>query len=352
MSNYLRYYELIIGDPEPYTIVDSSAPKLVGVSDSFATADSFNTNSLTPSGVNLNFMTIKAEEGDGVSIGQNQMTAKIHGSVESKGSSGRSCNIKVYNLSDDTIKRITKKNLKVILKAGYKEDYDKDNLPVVFSGQIKTSTSVSKRGESFVELICIDGYTPSSAIKIHKNLKSTPVKTITANDVFNYLFSVWKDNGISTSNNSIRFDELPIHPDSVPFKGGWNGEGYLRDVMDEICNAFNYQWYIINGTLYVQSAFSSRVREALEIDMSMVKKIANGSQDGKTDSTQKEKPRFTFTTLLNGTITEEKFLSVVKTINTPASKEQYYGLYKIISVTHDLNYRGNTWDTIIECEKT
>lgn len=338
--NYSRYYELLVGFPETYKLQDPVYPSL-NVSDS---------NSLTFD-TPLNFMAIQTSEGQGVEVTENQLVASINGNVESKGSNARNCVIKVFNLSEDTVRSLTQNNLKVILKAGYKEDYDNNNLPVIFSGQVKYSKRVNKRQENYVELTCQDGFTPSNAIKINKSLKSNPSKSVTALDVFNYLISVWNNNGIASTDSSIRFDDLPIHPSTVPFRGGWVGEGYLRDLMDELCDSFNYQWYIVNGVLYIQSAFTNRVREAIELDMSMVKGISDGEQDLKADANTPSKNRVTFTTFLNGTISEGKYINVVPTEDPKEKHTTYYGLYKIISVSHSLDFRGNTWDTKVECEK-
>ncbi|QHZ59743.1 baseplate hub [Alteromonas phage vB_AmeM_PT11-V22] len=338
--NYLRYYELIVGFPDTYRLVSPEYPSLNATDSADLTFDQ------KP----LNFMTVQRAEGKGVSVSENQLVAKVGGTTQSKGSNARSCVITVHNLSEDTVQNLTQKNLKVILKAGYKDDYDQDNLPVVFSGQIKSSKRVLSRDVNAVELICEDGYTPSNAVKVNKTLKSTPSKTITANDVFDYLLSVWNKNGIASTKDSIRFDELPIHPSTVPFRGGWTGEGYLRDRMDEICDAFNYQWYIVNGTIYIQSAFSNKVREVIELDMSLVKGIQDGNENYKNDSNQEGKSRIKVTTFLNGAITEDKFINLTPAANGSKGRTDYTGLYKVISVSHSLDYRGNKWDTIVECE--
>lgn len=338
--NYSRYYELLVGFPETYKLQDPVYPSLNATDSNTLTFDS-----------PLNFMAVQTAEGSGKSLSENQLTATINGNIESKGSNARGCTIRVYNLSEETARYLTLSNLKVILKAGYEDDYKNDSLPVIFSGQVKQSRHITKRQDNYVELICQDGYTPSTAIKINKSLKSTEGNPVTANDVFDYLISVWNKNGIASTNSSIRFDDLPIHPSTVPFRGGWTGEGYLRDLTDEICDAFNYQWYIVNGVLYIQSAFENRVRDVVELDMSIIKDISDGEQDVKRDSNTKEKSRITLTTFLNGTITEGKYINIVPTSDPLDKHTKYYGLYKIISVSHQLDYRGAAWDTKVECEK-
>lgn len=345
MSNYLRYYELLVGYPETYKLVNPEYPSLDASSES--------ETSLSFSPEPLNFMAIEAEEGKGVSIEKNQITASILGNVESKGSNGRSCNIKVYNLSDDTAQSLLSSNLKVILKAGYKEDYDQDNLPVVFSGQIKKSRRVLNGNENIVELTCVDGYTPSNAIKVSHTLKTTEDKTVTIYDIVDYLVSVWRKNGISSTKTSINFDTLPTDRVNNPafFRAGWVGEGYLRDIMDDICDSYGYQWYIVNATLYIQPKSDNRVRELFELDTSLIKSIKDGSQDSTVDSNQTSKSRLNIVTLLNGDITEGKLVKIGSQASARSGQDDYFGVYKVISVKHTLDYRGSSWDTELECEK-
>jgi hypothetical protein len=85
--------------------------------------------------------------------------------------------------------------------------------------------------------------------------------------------------------------------------------------------------------------------------MSLIKGISDGEQDVKRDSNTKEKSRITLTTFLNGTIAEGKFINIVPTSDPLDKHTKYYGLYKIISVSHQLDYRGAAWDTKVECEK-
>lgn len=323
LFNYERKYSLTIGGEELYIEpqeVFSSSPLEEG-----------NTSLKTGS---VNFRSLKS--GNAVEITDLQMQANISGTNKSAGTDLVSATIKVYNLSEDTRSFVSKVNSNVILKAGYASDPE---LPIIFSGQIIDVDTKRRGSDQITTINCKDGYVPRNTIRVSKSYESTSYETI-----FKDLASIWSENGIKSSKVTINADQTPLilpYPPSFLLTD-WSYEGYLTQAMDDICKEFDYEWFIVNSTLYVQPRRYRDLISVVNLSLNQIKSLKDQQTNFRSQSTDAEKKGILVKTFLDGRMDQSKRLVI--------SEGDSSGSYKIVSVSHTLDYRGNAWDTELTCE--
>jgi len=291
LYNFDRAYELSIGKPPTYLEIPSSERAVGGYTIS---GDQEKNISVIDFRKVLNAVKYTTKDNSNPL----HIEADIQASSDTSGTNQNTATIRLFNISEDSLNVVKTKNNFVILKAGYKFDEDTDSLPIIFSGQVESS-------------------------------------------------NIWDSNGISSSEDSIRlFVPLTFQeaPSEVFVPRGWAFVGYLRDAMDQLCEAFNYVWYIVNGELYIHPKGYDKFVILSKLDRELLKSFRENQDSGESNSKSTDNPKSgtMITTFLDGRL---KIGSVAE-VELPDSKK----LYNIKEVKHKLSYEGQVWDTIFRGE--
>lgn len=330
LYSYNRVYSLGVAGPPEYTspVIITPLPENIGYS--------------LPIDVEYRAVEIPNEN----IISKHQMVVSISQSAKASGAGGGT-RISIYNLDESTIKRVSKKNNLVVLKAGYGEEGSGDKQPLIFVGQVQEFTTTDEGSDTVTTLSCKEAATTTTSVRI--NLSIPPnfsVGQLNYEDVFNLLVQEWKDNGVAISKDNIQLvSGLPfrVTPKETLLKSGWTGDGYLRDIMNEVCNSFNYVWYIHNNTLHIHPTGLAEFLYFTELRAEQIKSIKALSSDVRNSGVSKPSTGIEVKTFLNGKLVLGKNVNIVD--------GQFKGSYLIEKVSHNLDYRGeNAWETVIECK--
>lgn len=261
-------------------------------------------------------------------------------------SSGQQATISIYNLSPESIKRISE-NSSILLKAGYEKD---TLLPLIFSGQILT-VSTERVGENMVtKMVCTDSGLGIKAIRASISFgANTSYKS-----VIQTLLTEMSRKGIPIGGfmkgtaslekavvNGLDMSKFASITD--PINNGYNVEGNVFDALQEVCKAVHFRAYVVLGRLYVEPITEPQRTSAVRIEQVGVKGSIKKLSDsrGKADKGSESKSGIRVVMFLNGEISANKFAEVVF--------GEYEGKYKITSVKHILGYEQGNWDTVIDC---
>lgn len=346
--NYKRKYALLIGKPptEEKRIVQATVSNVRTITGTLEKRIKFKENqysALAPLGV-LDYR----KDYNGVKISDLHIEVTVD--KNSKSGNNNPCVIKIFNLSESTKNTICKKDNNIILKAGY-GDVEDDSLPVIYTGQVESYRNDKQGHDVVTTLYCKDGYTPTTAVKVGVYWPSPkpPLRGNTYGDLIRYIATIWKDNGISSSPQTVITD-LPanyvssdlITPDDMILEGGYTFQGYLRQLTDLVASEVGYKWYIDNSILYFEPKFSQekKSRYTFNLDLSQVLSFRD---EGNFSRSRQDGEGFTLEVLLDGRFETGRYVNI-----TQGDKK---GLYKITQVSHSLSYRGNGWKTICSCEK-
>ncbi len=324
---YDRKYSLIVGKPK--TIIYTGQDTTINLA-------TINVTERTE------YVTdYRLEDGSAVEITDLQMVATVSGNSTSSSQSG--CVVKVLNLSEETLSIIEQENNYVVLSAGYAQD---DELAMIFSGQVFNYTT-DKEGENLVTTLhCKEGYTPTNAVRIAKKF----VAGLTYADVLLELANEYARNGIPTAQlelesiNEFRQTYIQLRtPNETVLKKGFSAVGFLRQIMDNVCESLGYVNYITNGRLFVHPKGFTKTIESYQFTTDQIKSIRRtGSQKGNI-STGKGDRGIKITTFLDGRLDTDKRIEILD--------GTYQGNYKIISKAHTLDYRNGEWTTVVECKE-
>jgi hypothetical protein len=329
--NFKRAYSLTIGKP-------ASIRNLYENKDFSTLTAAYNslTGPILPD--DLDFLTIPAEARE---INTLQINTIISLSKDDKGQNQQTT-LEIYNLSEEVIEFISKKNSLMILKAGYETD---QNLPIIFSGQIKEVSTARQNVDLVTTITASDGFTPATGVKVALSLKRPPEAILTYKDVFDALVFIWRSSGVSIEEVNLVYEATPRpfsgNPNEIDIPDGWSYEGYLSDAMDDLCDHFRYTWYIHNNILFVHPLNGYEFIKVFTLDPNQIKDIKRIAKSD-TGATGEESTGFAISTPLNGNIKMGNIIRV--------SSGEYEGDYIVKSITHRLNFRHSDWDTIIETE--
>jgi len=323
LFNYDRRYSLSIGGEETYLEPQkefSGTPLEEG------------STSLSNSEVNFR----SQKESNALEITDLQMQASIVGTNRNAGTDLVSATIKVYNMGEGTRNFVSKVNSNVILKAGYESDPE---LPIIFSGQIVEVDTKRVGSDQVTTIRCKDGYVPRNTVRISKSYENTSYQ-----DIFGDLADIWSANGIKYSNVTLNTDQtpliLPLPPSALITD--WSYEGYLTQAMDDLCKELDYEWFIVNSTLYVQPRRYRDLISVATLNLSQIKSLKDQQDNFRSQSTDADKKGILVKTFLDGRLDQSKRLVI--------SEGDRSGSYKVVSVSHTLDYRGRDWDTELVCE--
>lgn len=269
---------------------------------------------------------------------------QIAGSISSsKEKSASGCKLDIQGLSDETLAYIKNGSI-VILEMGYEDD---PYLPVVFSGQAKSASVDTETEVPKVSLDCVDGYTPSSSVKISKYY---PPNTSYL-DILEDLASIYADNGIPLGRplselQSLQGVGVDAPADSIIFTDGFSNKGFLDTCLRRICEDIGFTHYISNSRLYIEPKNYQQFTKLYTIPPSNVlsaKQSVTGNVDKTAADNQESKETWKIKVLLDGRLEVGNFIEL-------KIDDVVEGRFKIITTSIDFDYEGDIWFTTMEVQ--
>lgn len=296
----------------------------------------------------FDFNTIPAEF---IEFVDNQMVARVIGKKENS----TPASFQLYNVHPDDVKRIREDDL-LILKAGYKQDVTRiqttvgeglvRDLPVLFVGQVITIRTYREDQDLITEIICGDSITARKNVKI---TASWPPGT-TRLKVIQDMVRIAASNGVPTGNiqtANLLPEGKTISTLQARYLAGYSVQGMLFEELEKVCEASGMRSYTAVGKLYVEPKEVTRTLEVVRITPQNVKGSITPEADNSgvmSGENPDNKVGITVNLFLNGRIQPDQILSI-------SGYPDHNGEYKINSVDHDLNFRGDSWDTTVSCVK-
>ena len=273
--------------------------------------------------------------GDSVAIRGLHIEADIKSASEA-GSTSSSTTIRIFNMSPQTRAKVEKPNAYVVLQAGYG-----DNLGIIFKGNITSFQTVKEHPNVVTTLTCTDSDVTLRSAKV--SYAWSP-DFGTYGDVLKDIADKMKSGGGIAKGNIVtdKPNMTPlVAPDDVQLKGGLSFQGYLSQLLDKICDQFDYVWYITLNELYIHPKYYTRFDTKFTVNANLIKS-ARPAQDKTNDKPDIEKP----TSIVLETFLDNRF----KVGSAISLEGDYRGDYKVMEVSHKLSYEGNEWDTVVKME--
>ena len=243
--------------------------------------------------------------------------------------------ISVYNLSDDTVGYINKNirnNVAVALAVGYR---DAGTLDVIFKGTVQWVSDTFNGVDRVTTLHCVDGGINLSLARSSRSYpKGTKVK-----DIINGLVT---DLGATTGNVTV--------DSSQTISSACAMSGSTSFYLNHICNGIDHNFSIQDGSVFItpRSKMFSNRSAYISADSGLIGSPQPFHNDIKPtqsvtkSSTKAKKPTdgVKFKCEVNGSILPEKTVWL--------KSKDYNSGFKVVSVTHNIDYEGNVFTTDVE----
>lgn len=270
-------------------------------------------------------------KGSGIEITGLHVTFKVSKGSDNKRKTNKAT-VKIYNLSQEHQKYIEAPFVECTLSVGYHGT----GIYRLFAGQV-TVAGTEKEGTDTVTEIQIDTlYTELN----HKTVSKTAPSGVNIKGVIENL--VKEMEGISR----VVFSGKNV---SKSFVDGYPMVGSPRQILNEIGEAFEIEWQVDDGVMYIQDAGTSYM-----LDKSKAFKISESSglidrpyfdqiekQRGKKDKLRAARNGLKLKILLNPAIVAGSIIYIEYADKT--------GYYKVERLTHSGEYFGNEWCTELVC---
>lgn len=290
------------------------------------------TNQKTLYQVNRQYsLKIGQGKGSGIEITGLHITFKVSKGGDNKKRTNKAT-IKIYNLSQEHQKYIEAPFAECVLSVGYLGT----GMHRLFAGQI-TVAGTEKEGTETVTEIQLD--TLYSDLN-HKTVSKTAPAGVNVKGVIENL--VKEMDGVSR----VVFSGKNIERS---FVDGYPISGSPRQILNELSEAFQIEWQVDDGIMYIQDAGTSYMT-----DNSKAFKISETSglidrpyfdqiekQRGKKDKIRAARNGLKLRILLNPALVAGSIVYIEYGDKT--------GYYKIERLTHSGEYFGNDWSTELVC---
>lgn len=273
-------------------------------------------------------LTITGSNGKAVTIRGQHIEFKVSLSSDSK---LNELDLKIYNLSRETIAIFDEVDATVKLEVGYADN----PLATVFLGN-KTYVSTQRDGtEVITQLLAAEGVLSTREARIQAALpENTTVREI--------ISKVVKDSmpEIKTLNlNGAGLDRT--------YPRGYSVSGGAKKVLDDVCKTNNLRWSISQNTILNVLAINGDIKhKAILITPTMIKntpeKTTKEMSDLKDDLNVPKKLGLNLSLQMNPLFIAGGLISVQGTFNSD-------GTYLIDEVVHNGSFEGDTWDTELTC---
>ena len=318
--NFNRVYELYIGTPSVEKgVFFTNTPKETTVRNQF---ERYYTDIVPSKAVKITDLQIQVDI-----------------TRTSKGDSANTdaTSFKIFNMSEASRKYAEQEGALIILKAGYK---DSGELPVLYAGQIKSVSTEKQRVDVITQIVAGDAYIPQKNARISKYYPPSTSKA-----------AILKDLALSmqgVGEGVFALDAL----ESSYFNSGYSANGLITDIVSKMCKSLGYEYVIENNRVYMHPKqidsespeYKKLSAKALEFSSNQIKKGSGKMNDNTKDLSNQEstKAGYKFKIFLDGRVKGASYVRV--------KDGTLQGVYKVISVRHLLDWRGDVWDTEIETE--
>ena len=311
-----------------------------------------------------------------------QMQAEITYGKQVKARNSKKDEIKLFNLNVEDENFIRQGDF-VILKAGYKQDED---LPTIFTGEIISKTGVQEGSNWVTKLVVGQSYRAVKDIyialewgtfkdeyetSILNDLVPRPEGPFNETIIYHTAYDILKDYIAAIKNAGIDFgsdwliDRLSNSLSQKVLKNGYVMEGnafrelerFFKYITPEDSQGFEY--FLANNTLYIEPKGTTIYQQTFDLYPANLKsppETHSSQRDAKTGSSVVT--GYIFKLPLDGRMGLNKVLSV-KFDGFPFPAQQgflnrdreYRGDYRIVTVTHRLDYENSAWDTEVLCKR-
>lgn len=278
-----------------------------------------------------------------------QVVANITYNKSTNGGKKTPNTVDLYNLDPDDEEFILEGDI-ILIEGGYDQD---NELPSVFTGEVISKFVESTSPNRIVKLVVGESYQALRDVRISRSwgplsyLESgNPLSlATTAHTIILGFIEEIKNAGIDFGSDETVATFSP-QLQSFDFKSGWIIEGNLFYELTQFLNAtkLGLYWYISQDTLYIEPKGQLPVTEAFIVEeenlSGPIKQIRSqaSSQHGSKVSTGLVIPL-----LLDGRVTLNKKIQLNFGLDA--------GTYRILGITHKMNYEGTKWETQVLCER-
>ena len=258
-----------------------------------------------------------------------------------------SATIQIYNLTAGTETDIMNEGYRVIVYAGYEKSATDTNYGQIFDGDILMCSREKQNGTDYIlTILAMDG----SFMYQEGYANFTLDRGATARDVVKNI----------VNKASVKIDAQDKNISKVLEKKKYSKSktvhGLVRNTLNDICKELNCTWFIDNGKLYIlsyaeDSSYLPNGKAAIELNVKTgllgnVKQVNQGVE-AKCLLNPQIVP-FSMVRIESYLITRQ--LPTIGTYSQGTSltyKVDSKGLYRVISVNHHGDTRGNDWYTYI-----
>lgn len=269
--------------------------------------------------------------GSAIEITGLHITFKVSKDSDNKKKTNKA-NIKIYNLSETNQKYVEAPFNEVLLSVGYLGA----GLQRLFAGQI-TVAGTQKEGADIVTEIQVD------SLYKEMNFRTISKTSPSGASVRSVIESVAKD--LPEVSRAI-FSGKNIEKS---FVDGYPMTGSPRQILNDLGEAFELEWQIDDGVLYIQDAGTSYM---IDNTKAFVLSESSGMLDrpyfdqierqrGKKDKLRAARNGVKLKILMNPSIVAGSVVKIEYGDKT--------GFYKVERLTHNGEYFGETWNTELVC---
>lgn len=249
------------------------------------------------------------------------------------------CTIDLFNLSEDSIRYISKENSAIILKVGYKGNSGVSSNKEIFRGiisEIETDDR-SNRQDRKTSLKCV----PADSITYQPRISKTFPANTTPRQIINYLV------GQSGTIARASFNSSSI---DTTFPFGYSVEGTVKSILNDLSRDYGFVFRVDGKRLYVNDP--NRFQSPNSVERAFVISPSTGllgtpsfaSSDGKKsegDTTKKDGVKFR--ALINPLIKPGTAVSIKDTV--------LEGIFRVNTVEYNGSWRENRWEMICHCAR-
>ena len=272
-------------------------------------------------------LVIDQGKGSGIVINNLHITFRVSKGSDNKRKTNKA-SIRIYNLSEEHQKYIEAPFAQVVLSVGYNDT----GLRRLFAGQITVAGS-EKQGADVVTEVQIDTlYTELN----FKTISKTAPAGVSVKGVIENLVKEMPDV------SRVVFSGTNINKS---FVDGYPMVGSPRQILNELGEAFEMEWQIDDGVMYIQDVGQSYMQDK---NKAVVISETSGlierpyfdqieKQRGKKDKLRAARNGVKVRILLNPAIVAGSIVKIEYGTLT--------GFYKVERLTHTGEFLGNTWET-------
>ena len=188
-------------------------------------------------------MIVADEKGEGVDLGR--LSSKFQVSRTAKFALG-TAKIAVFNLSADTINKLSGDYTRIRIDAGYT-----DRIATIFAGDIRNVFVTQDGPDKLTEIFAGDGALDYETARISETFASGT----SLREVIRQLAATFKNTGLGPL---TRLTDVSI-------SGPYTASGMTRDVLNELSRSYGFRWSFLGGILQVVDKGSKDPQPAIEI---------------------------------------------------------------------------------------